>query len=114
MNSQDLLTVLLLIVTFITFFILLGYSIKLKHRQKMELIKKGDIMFENTSMMENMKYSSLSHGILLIALSIGLITSYYITGSISVKNQFIIYIAICSLSIGIGSLTFYFITKKGH
>jgi len=78
----------------------------------MELIKKGDIIFENNSLIENMKYSSLSHGILLIALSLGLITSYLLTTTIDLQNKFVIYTAISSLFICLGSLIFYLVTRK--
>lgn len=78
-NTTDILMISFLIIPSISFFFIIGYYFNLKHKQKMELIKRGDILFENTSIMENMRYASLHRAILLIALSLGLIASYFLT-----------------------------------
>lgn len=112
MMSQDFLVVLLLIVVFTGLFALLAYYFKTKHQQKMEIIKKGDYLFENNSQLESMKYTSLNHSILLISLGLGILTSYLLVHNYHFKQPLVIYFATTGMFLGVGLLTFYFLIKN--
>jgi|GEM_PF-2865457 len=112
MATQDLLTVLLLVIVFIGLFALIAYYIRMKHLQKMEIIKKGDHLFENNSQLENMKYTSLNYAILLIYLGSGILLSNFLVSHFYFKHQFVIYSATIGIFLGAGLLTFYFLIKN--
>lgn len=112
MVTQDLLTVLLLMVISVGLFGLLAYYINVKHQQKMEIIKKGDYLFENNSQLENMKYASLNYAVLLISFGLGVLVSYTLTSNFGFKYPFVIYLASTGLFLGVGFLTFYYLIKN--
>lgn len=87
------------------------YYIRLKHIERLELIKKGDIDF-SASYLENARYSVLSKAILMIALAFGLGIGYGINRHIPDGNSQIPIYLICLLgSGGLGLLIFYFIIQ---
>jgi hypothetical protein len=92
-------------------FSIVGYYIWLTHKEKIEIIKRGETGFEN-NYLKNLKHSVLSKGILLVSLAAGMGIGYTITLNINGISQLVIYL-ICLLgSGGIGLLIYYFIIRK--
>jgi len=92
-------------------FLIVGFYIRLKHKEKIEIIKKSEFGFE-TSYLKNIKHSVLSKGILLVSLAVGMGIGFIISLDISGVSQLVIY-SICLLgSGGIGLLIYYFIIRK--
>ncbi|HAA15912.1 MAG TPA: hypothetical protein DCE41_31055 [Cytophagales bacterium] len=81
-----------------------------QHRQKMELIKKGESLV-NIDSLEQMKYNHLSKGILTAALGLGVFVGFLLDNSTSI-DSWIAYGSMALLFYGIGSLVFYNMIKN--
>ncbi len=92
-------------------FLIAGYYIRLKHKEKIEIIKKGEFGFE-TGYLKNLKHSVLSKGILLVSLSLGMGIGYVINLNIEGASQLVIYLICLLASGGVGLLIYYFIIRK--
>ncbi len=92
-------------------FLIAGYYIRLKHKEKIAIIKKGDDGFE-TSYLKNLKHSVLSKGILLVSLSLGMGVGYVINLKKDGVSPVVIYLIRLLASGGLGLLIYYFIIRK--
>lgn len=110
MSEQQIFTVAIIFFLFLSSGIL-GYYIRVKHKERLELIKKGDFMFE-PNYFENLKYSILSKAIILISLAIGFGIAYKITINMPGEAQVVVYLISLLLSSGAGLLLYYFILQK--
>jgi len=100
----------------IVLFVLLGaavlvYYLRLKHTERIELIKKGDYAFEG-NYLENLKYGVLSKSILLISLALGFGIGYAITRNMNDSSLVVIYLISLLGTAGAGLLSYYFILKN--
>lgn len=89
---------------------ILGYYVLSRHKEKMELIKRGDYAFQ-ANYLENARYGALSKGILLLCLSLGIGIGFFLTkdatGSALVVGYLIPVLGCC----GLGLLLYYFIVN---
>ncbi|WP_299219161.1 DUF6249 domain-containing protein [uncultured Aquimarina sp.] len=97
-------------VSIITCAVVLAYYLKNQHKEKIELIKKGEsIVFQDA--LEQMRLNSLSRGIIAIALALGVVSGYLLV-HYTVIIPIVGYLTMLFLSFGIGSLIFYRVIKN--
>lgn len=102
------------IVFIICFFLAIIYFVylRLKHKERMEMIKQGNHIDENNDK-ENLKFSVLSKAIILLSLSIGLVLALVISSYVQIERLIIIIYTICICGCcGIGLLIYYLIISK--
>ncbi|HMI59426.1 MAG TPA: DUF6249 domain-containing protein [Puia sp.] len=88
------------------------YFMRLRHIEKLEMIKKGDMAFA-PNYMENLRYSILSKAVVMIALAVGLGVGYAINLHITDNNsQGVVYLICLLASGGLGLLVFYLIIQN--
>ncbi|NIG53842.1 DUF6249 domain-containing protein [Chitinophaga sp. Cy-1792] len=86
------------------------YYIRARHKERLELIRRGDYVFES-NYLENQKYSALSKGIVLLSLTFGLVLAYILSGSF--LPSFFLLCPFCLLGCtGIGMMLYYFILQR--
>lgn len=86
------------------------YYLYNRHREKLELIKKGESIIHQDSL-QQMKYSNLGRGIITLSLALGLLTAHILEIYTSFEPV-ISYTSMLLLFFGIGSLVFYSILKN--
>ncbi len=90
--------------------VVLAYYLKNQHKEKLELIKRGEnIVFQDA--LEQMRLNSLARGIIAIALALGLFLGHLLE-QYTTLNILVSYLSMLFLSFGIGSLVFYKIVKN--
>jgi len=98
------------IVIFISVTTIVLLFIRNKHKEKIELIKKGDdVIYQD--IIEQMKLNNLGRGIILINIALGVFFGYLLT-NITDFNNAVCYIGSVLFFFGIGSLLFYFILRN--
>ncbi|WP_143306395.1 DUF6249 domain-containing protein [Chitinophaga vietnamensis] len=110
MSEQQIFAIAIIVFVVLGMLILFFY-IRMRHKEKMELIKKGDYGFQS-NYLENMKYNVLGKSIVLIALALGFGIAFGITQRMEGTAVVVIYLISLLSSIGIGLCCFYFIIKK--
>jgi len=90
--------------------VVLVFYLWTQHRQKMELIKKGESLVQFDSL-EQMKVSNLGKGIIAIMLSLGIFTAHLLE-TYTTLTPMVSYISMILLFFGIGSLIFYVLVKN--
>ncbi len=97
-------------VAVITCAVVLAYYLKNQHKEKLELIKRGEnIVFQDA--LEQMRLNSLARGTIAIALALGLFLGHLLE-QYTTLNILVSYLSMLFLSFGIGSLVFYKIVKN--
>lgn len=97
------------VVIFVSIVTIVILFIRNRHKEKIELIKKGDeVIFQD--IVEQMRLNNLGRGIILINLSIGIFLGHLLT-AITDLNHAVCYIGSSLLFLGIGSILFYFILR---
>ncbi|HHC80219.1 MAG TPA: hypothetical protein ENK46_10090 [Flavobacteriia bacterium] len=86
------------------------FYLKNQHREKLELIKKGESIIPQDAL-QQMKFSNLAKGIISISLALGVFIAH-ILETYTDLEPVISYISMVLLFFGIGSLTFYAIIKN--
>ena len=110
MSEQQIFALTVLLVLLLCSGVLF-YYMRLRHIERMELIKRGGLIYE-PNYLTNLKYSVLSKAILFISLGIGLGVAYFITLKITNDSEVIIYLICLSLFAGIGLGVYYLFLKK--
>jgi hypothetical protein len=101
---------LVFLVIFSCVAIIIILFIRNRHKEKIELIKKGDSTnFHDIS--EYMKLNSLGRGIIFISMALGVLVGHLLTSQTELSDP-VCYIGSVLLFFGIGSLLFYFILRK--
>jgi len=86
------------------------FYLRNQHREKLELIKKGESIVPQDSL-QQMKFSNLAKGIISISLALGIFSAHILETYTSLEPV-VSYISMILLFFGIGSLTFYTIIKN--
>ncbi len=81
-----------------------------QHKQKMELIKKGESLIQLDSI-EKMKFGNLAKGIIGISLALGILIAHILEKNTDL-NSFVLYSSMFLLFFGLGSLTFYSLVRN--
>ncbi len=101
-------------IPFIIAFIVTGtitfYYLRNQHREKLELIKKGESILHQDAL-QQMKFSTLAKGIISISLASGIFIAHLLDTYTSLVPV-VSYISMILLFFGIGSLIFYSIIKS--
>lgn len=109
-TTSSELNIIPFVVIFISVVTIIVLFIRNKHREKIELIKKGeDVIYQD--IIEQMKLTNLGRGIILINLSIGVFFGYLLTTITNINNG-VCYIGSSLFFFGLGSIIFYFILRK--
>lgn len=99
---------------FIIAFVITGtvtfFYLRNQHLEKLELIKKGESII-NQDALQQMKFRTLSKGIISVSLSLGVFTAHILETYTNVE-PLVTYISMIFLFFGIGSLIFYYIIKN--
>ncbi len=90
---------------------LVFYYLRIKHTERMGLIKVG-LNVINEDSLTYLKYSVLSKGIFLICLGIGLLVAKIITVRFDSLNNFLTYLIALLLFGGIGLLVYYRVLRS--
>ncbi len=90
--------------------IVVYFYLRYQHREKLELIKKGESIVPQDSL-QQIKFRNLAKGIISISLALG-IFSAHILETYTILEPVVSYISMILLSFGIGSLTFYTIIRN--
>src|SRR6188768_1619619 len=107
MTEQQIFAIAIIVLVVLGMLVLFFY-IRLKHKEKMELIRKGDYAFES-NYLENMKYNILGKSIILISLALGFGVALGIAQKADSSSVVIIYFISLLSSVGLGLFCFYFI-----
>ncbi|RAJ08321.1 hypothetical protein LX64_00969 [Chitinophaga skermanii] len=100
------------IILFVVFsFAVVAYYCWLKHRERLELIRKGDFVFQG-NYMDNLKYSMLGKGVILLSVALGLTIGYITTNGMKGEDTIIPYLISITGCAGLGMLCYYFLLKK--
>jgi len=97
-------------IAFVITGIITFYYLRNQHREKLELIKKGDSIL-NQDALQQMKFRTLAKGIISISLALGIFTAHLLdtyTALIAVVS----YVSMILLFFGLGSLIFYLVIKN--
>lgn len=89
---------------------ILGYYFFSRHKEKMEVIKRGDYAFQ-ANYMENARYGALSKGILLLSLSLGIGIGFVLTRDATESALLVGYLIPVLGCCGLGLLLYYFIVN---
>jgi len=101
---------LVFLVIFSAVAIIIILFIRNRHKEKIELIKKGDSAnFHDIS--EYMKLNSLGRGIVFISLAFGVFIGHLLASNTELSDP-VCYIGSTLFFFGLGSLLFYFILRK--
>ena len=111
MQLNQILFSVAIIVFVIASMILLFFYIRARHKESMELIKKGDLSFVSGSL-KYLRYSLLSKGVFLLSVSIGFTIGYLITKNMRDPDFIVIYFITLSGAAGLGLLIYYWAIKK--
>lgn len=110
MTEQQIFAIAIIVFVVLGMLILFFY-IRLKHKEKMELIKKGDYAFEG-NYLENLKYNILGKSIILVSLALGFGVAYGVAQKVANSSVVIVYLISLFSTTGLGLFCFYFIIKK--
>ena len=106
-NELNLIPFAIIFISVITIIVLF---IRNRHKEKIELIKKGnDVIYQD--IIEHMKLNNLGRGIILISLALGIFLGNLLA-TITDLNHAVCYIGSSLMFLGIGSLLFYFILRN--
>lgn len=109
-TTSNELSLIPFIVIFVSIVALIVLFIRNRHKEKIELIKKGnDVIFED--IIQQMKLNNLGRGIILSSLAIGIFIGDLLT-RVTDLNHGVCYIGSSLLFLGIGSISFYFILRN--
>jgi len=101
-------------IPFIIAFIITGtvtiFYLRNQHREKLELIKKGESILHQDAL-QQMKFRTLSKGIISIALALGIFMAHLLE-TYTKLTPLVSYLSMILLFFGIGSLVFYNIVKN--
>lgn len=101
-------------IPFIIAFIITGavtfFYLRNLHLEKLELIKKGESMIYQDAL-QQMKFRTLSKGIISVSLALGVFTAHILDTYTDVE-PLVTYISMIFLFFGMGSLIFYYILKN--
>jgi protein-S-isoprenylcysteine O-methyltransferase Ste14 len=110
MDTQQLFGIFLITLVFVFGVVVIIYF-RLKHKERLEMIKRGDPIYGETDV-ENLKYSTLSKAIVFISLAVGVGLGYVLTLHDNSSSQFMVYVVSIFGCLGLGLLVYYFIIKK--
>ncbi len=100
----------LLMIIFTLVSIVILYYLRNRHKEKMELIKKGETIVSQDAL-QQMKLSNLAKGIISISLALGIFMGYILETYTNLEAV-VSYISMILLFFGIGTLSFYALIKS--
>jgi hypothetical protein len=90
MENDILYSVLPWLVLFLCCTVLVVYYLRIKHKERLRIIEKGDFALES-NYLRNHKFSILSKGVILLSLSIGIGIAFAITISSMCLEIFVLF-----------------------
>ncbi|MCX2743361.1 DUF6249 domain-containing protein [Mangrovivirga sp. M17] len=99
-----------IVFVFISVAIVVIYYFRNKHKEKMELIAKGESIIHQDAL-EQMKLQSLSRGIIASFVGTGIFVAHLVA-TFSSLDEVVSYFSIITIFFGLGSLIFHFIIKN--
>lgn len=99
-----------LLILFTLMGVVVLYYLRNQHKEKMELIKKGENIISQDAL-QQMKLSNLAKGIISISLALGIFIGHILETYTSLETV-VSYISMILLFFGIGSLAFYIIIRN--
>lgn len=86
------------------------YYLRNQHKEKLELIKKGESIVHQDAL-QQMKFRTLSKGIISISIASGILIAHLLN-TYTILTPIVSYVSMILLFFGIGSLVFYYIVKN--
>lgn len=90
-------------------------KVNLRNKERMALISQGIIPEEEVALKRSPnRYVSLRNGIILIGVSIGILTGFFVTEQMGLQEEksFFIYASSILLFLGIAYLIYFFVTRN--
>ncbi len=97
-------------IPFIISGIITYYYLSYRHKEKLELINRGDDIIPQDNL-QNKKLRNLGRGIISVSLALGIFVGNILAHYTSLKPVFC-YVSMILLFFGLGSLIFYYIIKE--
>lgn len=101
-----------LIVLAVLLTIIIGYYMRIKNQERINLIEKGFNPDEGQSIAEYRKQTSLKNAVLFIAFALGLLSGYLLNNYVRRMDSFVAYVSMLLLFGGIGFLVNYVLMQK--